>query len=815
MVDDDLLIALGQQWRPRSLDGLAQAMLAHSPHWIRTVQRLIAAGLAPRPDSDGYTLGLMALPYITRSHDRLQAMFDADPGLRPALLRVFSVEGTADVSLASSDKYNHVPELSWGRLLLSLVDDGLTTRAELLDLTLGALEKDWPQYRAGWFSRFHAELAPEPTAMQPHLARYLGLCASRIPPTVALSLDALRQLDAAHPIEGAALLAALRPVLASSVKGQLEAAMKLLDRLVQREPALSTRASDVAAMGLLHSAAPVQAQVLRRLETWGVGDALRARLPDFMPGLAATNRSRLTQLIGDDEAAIEPDASPPSSPAMRPAQPLDDDRRLPALGDLQELVECIAYVFEHADDVDAFERAAARLVEVSPIAEADKPLFAPVRKRAAKMQRPLPRGLARLLLFVLDGTRPTGRAVVDHAASASLAEQLLSVRIDDLIAVAAQGRHLPPLSAPTHRGGFIAAEIFIQRVAAHRAAGLLSSRAEQVLGLLRLCPDGSRQLCAAAQRLPDGALAQALRYALHDDVAPGDDAELFAAAARIRHPREDDRALDARHAGLGPDGALAARWVWRTESDSHEVDGKTYTHHKLFVDVLAERGDVPPERLAVLRHPSAGATGRWGRPWTFAGSDEGIIRYSATLLPSDPAAYFAEGARVVGNNLDWWEAQWQNRAYLDLLLDPVAPVTPIACLLLVLGLAGKEPGQAAIAVDALVQAHAGGRLGEHGDLADALRALLATPLLKPARLHKSLLAAIRADAATSSMVFDLLCEALQARPEDPPRDTALLLDLLLELKISGTRTLPAATLQALAAMKLTGNGRKLQQQLMA
>jgi hypothetical protein len=48
MVDDDLLITLGQQWRPRSLDGLAQALLAHSPHWIRTVQRLIAAGLAPR-----------------------------------------------------------------------------------------------------------------------------------------------------------------------------------------------------------------------------------------------------------------------------------------------------------------------------------------------------------------------------------------------------------------------------------------------------------------------------------------------------------------------------------------------------------------------------------------------------------------------------------------------------------------------------------------------------------------------------------------------------------------------------------------------
>lgn len=814
MVEDELLAALGREFRPRSLDGLADAMLKHSPLWIRAAQRLIADGLTQRPDTDNYTLGLIALPSATRSKERLVALFEADPGLRPLLLRVFDIEGTADVCLASSDKYNHDPALAWGALLLSLVDDGLTTRAELLDRTLGALEKDWPQYRAGWFSRFHGELAPDAVAMQTHLPRYLALCASRIPPTVALALDALKKLDLACPIAGAALLDALQPVMASSIKGQLEAAMKLLDRLVQREPALATQASATIVMALLHEAAPIQVSVLRRLEAWGIDAAVRAQLANFVSTVAATNRPRLLQLLGTGNPLAVMDAAPTAAAPPSRVHPLDDERRLAPMADLHELVECIAHVFENAGDVDAFERAVTELVRIAPIADDAEPLFAPVRKRAARMHKLLPRELARLLLFVLDGTRAAGHAGKDHGGNDSPMEGLLNERIDGLMNIAAQGRRLPPLSAPTHRGGFIAADAFIDRVAAHRAVGLVSSEIEQVCALLRLAPDVTPALRSRARALPDDAFARALRYALGDDVSPGAQRELFAAAARIRHPRADDAALDERHPGLGPDGARAARYAWHLNTRSHVYDGKTYTHHDLLLETQAVPADVPGARLAVLRHPPAGNTRRHYRWWSFAGIDESAIRYSATLLPSDPEAFFAEGARAIGNNLDWWEAQWQNRAYLEPLLDPVTTMTPMACLLLVLGLAGKEPGQTAIAVDALVRAHAEGRLATAEEPADTLRAVLATPLIKAARLHKSLLAAIRADAQTHTLVFDLLCAAVQARPGDPPRDMGLLLDLLLELKISASRTLPPATRAALADMKLTGNARPLQRRLL-
>jgi len=815
MVDDDLIVSLGQEFKPRSLDGLADAMLKHSPLWIGAAQRLIAAALAPRPSADHYTLGLIALPRVSRDKARLSNLFEADSGLRPALLRVFDIEGTADVSLASVDKYNHDPALGWSVILLSLVDDGLATHAQLLDRTLGALEKDWPQYRAGWFSRFHAVLAPEPTAMQPHLARYLALCASRIAPTVTLALDALHRLNAARPIDGTALLEALRPVMSASVKAQLEAAMKLLDDVVAREPSLAARASATAALALQHEAGAVQASVLKRLESWGVDGALRTQLANCASTMAAINRPRLLRLAGAGEAPAPAEAPPQPSAPPHDACPLDDDRRLAAFADVHDLVECIAHVFEHGNDVDAFERAAARLVEMAPIADADVPLFAPVRKRAAKVRQLLPRELARLLLFVLDGTRATGHAGSDHGGNASRVEGLHNGRIDDLMDLAAQRKHLAPLSAPTHRGGFIAADAFVDRVAAHRAAGLRSSEAEQVRGLLRLAMGVVPGVVSRARGLPDDAFTRALRYALGDDVAPGSERELFAAAARIRHPRSDDVALDARHPGLGPDAALVARYQWRVQSSSHTYDGKTYMHHDLFVETQAAPADAPSERIAVLRHASSGQSRRYYRWWSFAGIDEGAIRLSATLLPSDPEAFLAEGARAIGNNLDWSEAQWQNRAYLELLLDPVTRMTPMACLLLALGLAGKEPGQTAIAVDALVLAHADGRLDAHARLAHALRALLATPLVKPARLHKSFLAAMRASPRIHSLVFDLLCAALQARPQDPPKDMALLLDLSLELKISGSRAVPPDVSQALAGMKLTGKARALQRKLLA
>ncbi|MBW8758239.1 MAG: hypothetical protein JF586_11575 [Burkholderiales bacterium] len=811
-VRDEMLLSLCHEFKPRSLDGLADAMLARSPAMIRPVSKLIAAGLAPRPETDAYTLGLISLPRTLRSDAELSALFDADPGLRPALLRVFDVEGTGDVSLASSDKYNHNPRTDWVTLLKSLVDDGVATRAQLLDRTLGALEKDWPQYRAGWFSRFHGALEPTTEELRAHLPRYLALCASRIAPTVTLALEVLGRVDAEAPIGADDLLEALRPVMASSVKTQLEAALKLLDRLVAREPGGAARASDVAAMGLLHANARLQATVLARLSTWGVDEALRVRLDGLAAHVGATNRAALQALLGAPADVPPPPPAAPATPGRGPADPLADDRRLAPIADLPDLADTIAHVFEHAEDVDDFERAIAGLVAATPIVDA-KALFGPVLKRAARVKGLLPRELARLLRFVAASELAPGQVGVDNGGNASPADALLVARIDELARSTIAGHRLTPLATPTHREGFIAPVALVERWQAHAAAGVAPTEAEQERALLRLAPGAAPPVLAAARALADSPFVRALRYALADDIAPGAERRLFAAAARIRHPGADDAALDARHPGLGPDGALAARYAMRLESRTHEYDGKSYTHHDVMLEArppCAADEDAP---LAARRHCGQGKARLWFRWSPFAGIDAGAIRHSATLLPSDLRAFFAEGVRAFGNNLDWWEAQWQNRAYLEPLLDPATPMTDMANLLLLLALCGKEPGQTAIAVDALVQAHAEGRIDATA-LAAALRELVAGPLPKLARLHKSLQAALRADPGLGELVFTLLGAAVLACPENPPRDMALLLGLLLELRVDGPRDLPPALRAAVAAMKLGGNGKAIQKQLL-
>lgn len=406
VVDKALLIALCREFRPRSADrsALVQAMNGHVT-WPREMWLLVRTGLLLPTDDDGYVLRLIGLPHAVFQRDKLDELFAVDPGLRPSLLRVFEIEGTAETSLASSDKYCKDPKLTWGPLLLSLVDDGIATRAQLLDLTLGALEKDWPQYRSSWFSRFHGDLAPTPAEMQPHLPRYLALCASRIPPTVTMALETLKTLDQAAAIAGDRLLDALAPVMTSTVKAQVDAALKLLDGAVKRELALAGRAAETLVPALLHEASAIQAGVLKRLEAWGMTPQAREQLAAFVTTVAATHQPRLRKLLGEVTApAPEPIPAPATAPT-RQAQPLDDDRRLPPIADAQELVECIAHVFEHADDVDGFERAVLGLALAAPLTGEDRKRFAPVAKRALKMRKPLPAELARLLCFAVDGSR--------------------------------------------------------------------------------------------------------------------------------------------------------------------------------------------------------------------------------------------------------------------------------------------------------------------------------------------------------------------------------------------------------------------------
>ena len=686
--------------------------------------------------TDDFFLRLMGSLRMMPRDQTFDDVLASQPGLSHVLLRIMEIEGTSEFNLAAADKYS--PARTWSGTLLKLCERGLFSRATLLDKTLSSLERDWPQFRAGWFSRFHEALSPTVEEMKPHTRRYLALCHSRIAPTVALALRVTAELDAAGLLNARELLDALRPVTSSSVKGQVTAAIKLLEGIVERDASLASESAAALAVGLAHESADVQKQILQRLGAWGVSTGLQRTLGDYAPGIAAVNRKEFQQLTAGTEGVFC--ASPPAGPANPSAPPaqivrvsiLDPSRKLLPLPSEDELVECIAHVFENDTDTDSFERAIAGLVRAAPLSQASLARFGPVLKRAAKVRKPIARELARLLGFVATGTRTNAQP------PSSPVERMLVTRINDLMDLVEQGAGLVPLSAPTHARGVIDPAEFAARITAFQARGVQPPPTDHALGLQRVATEKN----------------------VHSD----------------------------------------PKYAWNVTSQSHEVQGKTYINY--YLEVTSGR---------VSDRVSQDTYGHYGA--RFAGTDEGVTVYSATLRPSDPAAFFAEGARAIGNNLNWWEARWQDSAYLRLLLDSTVEMTDSATLLLALGLAGKEPGQTATAVDALVQAKADARL-DSLRLGQVMGELLITSLVKSARYDKSLRAALRIDADLASVIFDLLCAAFAALASNPPKDSAVLLELLQEVMLTSQRALPETARSAIGRLALGGKARTLQKSLL-
>lgn len=781
---------------PDELKLLASDLIQVQPVYFSVVQRLVNDGLSVRPDSDSYIIGLISLPQFNRgSRSAVLACVEADPGLLDGpLLRIFDVEGDGDSNMAAIEKYTFAEQDTWSFALLELVARGQLSRTVLLDKTLGTLERDWPQFRAGWFSRFHDRLAPTAEEMAPFAARYLGLCHSRIAPTVTLALAAAAVLLKSGVVHPAQLCEALAPVMSSGVKGQVEGALKLLDQAVSISRDLAPDASSLALRGFAHAAPDLHKKIIARLSMWGIPESAREELETMLPHVAAVHRDALAKLMGvaapQVAAAPETDAVPAGVVA-----PLDPSRRLARIDDAGELLQALAYVFENGIDTDQFERALEALVRMAPALPDQRAQFSPVIKRATKVlntDKDVARALAWLVLAVFDDVRCSANAKPTAAGE-------LYRRVSDLSSLAALRTGLMPLSSPTHMRGFIDPAELVERIGLHQQAKVQSSVDEQVRALLRLAPGCGGEALTAARSLNQTPLVQALRYALGDDIAPGTERALFIAAARIRHPGADDvRLLDA-YGCCGPDAARAARYSWQI--------AVRYDHPRLEYALEPALADAEPSFGAAIRHAcSSSYEGFWGQR-------EDVLWYAASMLPSSLDAYFANGLLQIGNNLDWWEAQWQNRAYLALLIDRATPVGPIGVKLLACALGGKEPGQTAMAIDAFVVVVLEQRT-QPALVAQEIRAILPSGLGKCSRYAKSLASAARAHPAMPAVVCDVLGTVLDSGEGAPPKDAGALLELLLELTLANGLVLPVATRDMVARLKLSGKGKAAQKDLL-
>ena len=121
----------------------------------------------------------------------------------------------------------------------------------------------------------------------------------------------------------------------------------------------------------------------------------------------------------------------------------------------------------------------------------------------------------------------------------------------------------------------------------------------------------------------------------------------------------------------------------------------------------------------------------------FAGRTNGAVRWTATIWPLGRESYFTSSADRCFANIDWWEAQWQNRTMMEPLLDSGTPLRYAGSLFLAGMLAAKEPGESGLATDIAIRAIEDGRVGSD-NLGEALTLLLPSGVIKPGRWQKTL-----------------------------------------------------------------------------
>lgn len=833
--DDDVVAILGQR-RPPWIDAYVEFLCerelgrASGPSW-RQVRALVRAGLCRPPIHDNYTLGAIegiwpvfnAWEQEARRKQGLPAPTLTDLLLREpdwletAFWRLFELDGTGEVSLANAEKYGK-SQSTWRESLLELSRRGVISRARLLDASLEALSRDFIQFRAGWYSRFHETLRPTPSERAERIDRYLNLLASSIAPTVTFALDAVVLVDATALLPAKKLLPALPPALGATGKAVVKAALSLLDRVAGREPAMRSEICQAAVAGLLHEAVDVQKLVFALLEQHASpqDNALRTRLVEVAEAVAASLRPRLQRWL-DVKTATPRDAPMTAlTPPAPPTSPLDPARALAPVMQLDDLLDLAGRVLETPNNPDDIERVLdgiSRLCDQRPEDFARR--TGPLRKRALKwagprlsMQDPIVHHvLAVVVVAWLDREDSFAASPLDWAGG-QCEIAFLFRRMERLASQVAAGTARPLLSAPTHAGGWIDPHTLVKRWLEWQRLDAVPDIHEQVLALLRLAPEGRAEALRPARALR-GETGRALLHALGEGSTPGRSA-IWVAACRSAQPHGDLPALEAIQPDQGPDAGRTANYTW--SASVVRPPGKPATWARFECTVVVEPAcprNVHDAHLPVLFHLRKGDLLHRHTPAS-------LVRWTARLWPANLEALFARAVGPLHLAVFWADvSDRETSGYLEPLTDTCIEPGAMAWLALALGLAAQDAALRGHAREGLIALVADGRLDPES-LGVTMSRLLDTGFNKLTRWAVSLGEVARVSPAHARAIADLLGRLLQANPANAPRDLGAVLELYYEL-LSDTGTVPGipATRTYLAGLKAGGKVARLARQLLA
>jgi hypothetical protein len=481
----------------------------------------------------------------------------------------------------------------------------------------------------------------------------------------------------------------------------------------------TTRSAELAAGFLGHRSVDIQTALLGFIEKCPSDSSVRERLERARSGLAPSLSARVAKLL---------DTQPPKMAAsiVASAQLIVKRRTIdlavPApVENIADLVELLASLLERIDDPHDIERALDGVLRFCERTSDAASRLGPITKRATRL---------------LDGRVP-----VPFSG--------FSTRSDIAGLIIAWATGVVPLITHHHRS----------------ILGFLSGRVHEVA--TRAASGHPGELLS----LPTG----------HGGTLRPD--ELDARRRRAREMGWQSDQLDQLQADLraygAPEPARQYRFVYGTSGEKH-VSFQLHTEPRIKTEPAPT--DVPALFYAAVE----GGGNQWATPFDYcADMATGVteqIRWIGTVWPSNREPYYARGALALGGNIDWWQALWDTKQFLEPLLMPTEPLGEMGTLLLSLGLGAKEAGERGLATDVAIAAVADRRLDVRR-AGKTIAELYNGRILKGSRLASSLGDASRISSEHAASVSELI-EVVLSGLYRPPADLHALLSLLNELQAS-------------------------------
>ncbi|MEM1066471.1 MAG: DUF6493 family protein, partial [Pseudomonadota bacterium] len=663
-----------------------------------------------------------------------------------------------------------------------------------------ALERDFGQFRAGWYSRFHDLLEPTITEISARKARYLGLLDSTVPPTVSFALKAVQVLEREEQLDASELIMGLSGPLRARQKATQTLALRLIKSAAARAPELKEAAAIAATDALISEASDVQAKVLDVIDGLGMAAApcVKAAVADYGDQVAPSLHSRIDS-FGVKLSSTKPlrdNALQETAPVV-PITPIDQP---------YEALLAFLSVLENPRDAMAVERAMDGMARHIAPSASDARALSPLRKRALQLLS-APGDMTIRFLLAEFGYAISSDAGPDDPFYASAAIERLPyipevsllhvfrARACELANLVADGRRLPMLSAPTRSDGTVAASVLLERLSAYESASAVPGRTDLNLALLRLWADGAAG--SASGKLANREISHAIDYALGADNKPGGDVALWASAWAARRPPEEDKRIAALVGHTLPECGRPTSFdviVRRVERD-------IYNYCEVAVDTQPPCQNAPVSLIAAQYFPKPNLPFGAGAPCGLSAAD---VAWAALVRPLSPEAFFRHGFLAL--DPDQKLTDHFCRAYLGPLMRPGGPVGKVGRSMLAYYLASTDASLNELTVDTVGQLIAESRL-DAMTFSEAVAPLLKTETLPIRRWTKAFAIIAEMSPRHATFIRSLVAELIDFTPEAAPRDMGGMLEMLFELHVAADA--PLGHSRARACLAAVEGGGKL------